>query len=70
MWNGKRISRFRVPKQLRADERMVREIQRAADRNDRPWAHQLFHFARLGIIHAKKCEGKSHVGTRSHRGAA
>jgi hypothetical protein len=67
MWNGKKLARFRVPQQLRADEKMVREIQRFADRDDRPWAHQLFHFARLGIIHAKKCERKARFGARSHR---
>jgi hypothetical protein len=60
MWNGKRISRFRVPKQLRADERMVREIQLAAERDNRDWPHQLFHYVSLGIIHDKKCKGKSH----------
>jgi hypothetical protein len=70
MWNGKRISRFRVPKQLRADERLVREIQEWADRDNRDFSRQLFHFVSLGIIHSKKCERKSHSVTRRHRGAA
>lgn len=30
-------------------------------------SRQLFHYARLGIIHAKKCERKSRVGADSHK---
>lgn len=71
MRNLKRTERFRVPKQIRADENLVRTIQFSADRNNRDFSRQLFHYVTLGILHEKECDGKSQEVTKRHvRGAA
>jgi hypothetical protein len=67
MFHEKRASRFRLPRQIRAGEQMVRAIQRDADVGDRPFNRQLLHYVKLGIKHARECEEKSQGVPPGHR---
>jgi hypothetical protein len=49
MFEGKRTSRFRVPKQIRADEEMVKAIYRLADEDCRDPNREILYLLTLGI---------------------
>lgn len=63
MFTGKRIARFRLPKQLRADEVMVRTISLLAAEDCRDFSRELLYLLGLGILHRQQCGGKSQEGT-------
>ena len=63
MFTGKRISRFRIPKQLRADELMVRTISLLAAEDCRDFGRELLFLLGMGIEHRQHCAGKAQEGT-------
>lgn len=63
---GKRSSRFRVPKQLRIDPDMVRDIQHSADKGLRDFGQQVLYYVQLGMFHEENCGVKAHGVAHSH----
>jgi hypothetical protein len=63
MFTGKRIARFRIPKQLRCDELMVKTIALLAAEDCRDLSREILFLIDLGIQHRQHCIGKAPEGT-------
>lgn len=59
MYHGKRTDRLDMPRQLRMDESMGRNIRARAELSHRSIQHYLLHLIALGLKHEDECLRKA-----------
>jgi hypothetical protein len=56
MYNGKRIDKWHMPKQLRMDEELAKKIRKCAEEHERDLQREVPYLIKLGLREAERID--------------